>query len=413
MPARPAQEASGSARGPIPVAFVTDLLSVGGAESQLISLVHALDPARIRAEVAVLRGEGAQMDRLRVPGRAFGMRGPGDMRMIPALASYLRRGRFRAIYTTHLWSVVLATTIKPWVRPPAPQRRWVILASEHSYRAATASRPTLVTARRWALQRVDRIIAVAQAQAAWLREYYGPAAAPIEVIPNGLDPGAYAELHVGDADLMMRAADSAPGGTEATPAKAIRAELGIPPRAPLAVCVARLVPVKNLDVLLAAMESPALRELGVHLALVGDGPLRDELARIAEKPALEGRVHLAGRRADTKPFLAAAQVACLSSSSEAQPMALLEAMAAGLPVVATRVGGIPEMVEDGVTGLLVEPGDAGALAQALAQALADPEWSRRAGDSGRRRVEQVFSIHARARRIEELIEGLVEEACDR
>ncbi|MFH1144626.1 MAG: glycosyltransferase [Candidatus Eisenbacteria bacterium] len=378
-----------SSKEPIPVAFVTDLLSVGGAEAQLVALTRALDPSRIRCAVAVLRAENAAVERLTVPTTVIGMRHGCDARVLPSLAAWMRRGRFRAIYTTHLWSIVFSALLKGWMRPPAPQGRLVLLATEHSYRVPTASRRVLVTARRWALRRADRIIAVAETQAEWLREYYGERTAPIEVIPNGLDCGPFENL---------------PSGT------AVRAEFGIPGAVPLILCIARMVPVKNLDVLLAAMALSPLRETGAHLLLLGDGPVKGALMERARGEALEGRVHFAGTRQDTRPFLAAADLACLPSRSEAQPIAILEAMAAGLPVVATRVGGIPEMVEDGKTGLLVAPGNPAELADALARALADPSWARLAGEGGRSRVEAVFSIQARARRIEGLIERLVERA---
>ena len=408
--------------GPIRVAFVTDLLSVGGAETQLLSLVKALDPNRIDARVAVLRPQGARLDGLediasggaeahggtdprperpercreRERGHAasdrahiqvIGMRGAADPRTLPALSAWVRGGRFRAIYTTHLWSLVFSAILKEWLRPPAPQKQLVLIATEHSYRMRPASRRALVTLRRWALGRADRIIAIAQVQADWLREYYGPKAGPIEVIPNAIDPARFADL---------------PDGT------AVRAEFGIPDGAPTVVCVARLVPVKGIEILLSAMQVPVLQETGAHLLLVGDGPEEGALRERAQATGLAGRVHFAGKQADTRPFLAAAQVACLSSFSESQGIALLEAMAAELPVVASRVGGIPEMVgDDEAVGLLVRPGDPADLARALARALTDEAWREQAGKAGRERVERLFSIELRARRVESLIEELV------
>jgi len=396
----------------IRVAFVTDLLSIGGAETQLVSLVKALDPGRIDARVAVLRADGTRPETLAAAApdtkgvRVIGMRGATDPRTLPTLASWIRRGRFRAVYTTHLWSLVYSALVKEWMTPPVPQQRLVLVASEHSYRMRTASRGSLVALRRWALRRADRIIAVAQAQADWLREYYGPKAGPIEVIPNGIDPSRFA----GPFD----------GG-------AVRAEFGIPDGTPTVVCVARLVPVKGIEILLSAMQVPVLQEKGAHLILVGDGPNESALRERAQAQGLAGRVHFAGRQVDPRPFLAAADVACLPSFSEAQPIALLEAMAAGRAIVASAVGGIPEMIghdepagfpvrpdesagvaprPDESAGLLVRPGDPADLARALARALADREWRERAGKRGRERVERVFSIQERARRIEGLIEEL-------
>jgi len=419
MPKRPTAE-------PIPVAFVTDLLSTGGAESQLIALVNALDAQRIRASVAVLRGEGAQLDRLGVPATLLGKREPRGpwnvvdlLRERAALSAWLREGGFRAVYTTHLWSLLFSAHLKTRIRPRAPQRHLVLLASEHSYRVQAASRQGLVVLRRWALRRADRIVAVAQAQADWLREYYGPRAAEIEVIPNGLDPEAFGDLRglgreaagpslAFEAGRQSLATEADEGSSESGH---VRADFGIPGEAPLIVCVARQVAVKALDVLIAAMDTTTLRTGTPHLILVGDGPERPALERQAREADLASRVHFAGTCRDTRPFLAAADLACLASHSEAQPIALLEAMAAGLPVVATRVGGIPEMVIEGQTGLLVPPGDPEAMAGALTRALTDAAWRKQAGRAGRERLASVFSIHERARRVEALVERLVAEAC--
>jgi len=192
--------------------------------------------------------------------------------------------------------------------------------------------------------------------------------------------------------------------------QAVRAEHEIPAHASVIVSVARLAEVKRLDILIAAMASDRLRAGNAHLVLVGDGPMREALVRQAEEAGLRTRVHFAGTRSDIRPYLAAASVMCLSSRSEAQPIAILEAMASGLPVVATRVGGIPEMVEDGMTGLLVEPGDPELLARALERALTDPDWNAHAGRLARERIEREFSIQVRARKLETLIEELVERA---
>lgn len=369
-----------SIQEPIRIAFVTDLLGVGGAESQIVDLVHALDPSRIQPEVIVLRDEGALFPRLRVPSEALGMPGPAAL---PALASRLQKGRFRAVYTTHGWSIILAAFLRIFLRPPRPQRRVAVIDSEHSYMTPLAS-PALEPVRRFAARRADCIVAVSEAQAQWLRAYLGGPPRRIEVVPNALDPADFESVSEGEK---------------------VRAEFGIPSDAPLILCVARLVKGKGHDVLLSAVEG-----LDVHLLLVGDGPERGTLEKTAQCPSLAGRVHFAGTRPDTRPFLSAASVACLASRSESQGIVLVEAMAAGLPVVASRVGGIPEVVEEGVTGHLVPPDDSVALAHALLEAMGDPAWRRRAGEAGRERVKRMFSIQDRARKIENLIVTLVQDA---
>jgi glycosyltransferase involved in cell wall biosynthesis len=367
---------------PIPVLFLTDLLAVGGAETQLVALVNALDPGRIRANVVVLRDQGALTRRLRVPHQVWKMAGPLDVRVIPRLRALMRREKTRAIYTTHVRSNIIARFLRATAPPPAPQRRLAVITTEHSYRQAPAT-PVLDWIRRRTAARSDRVVAVSIAQAEWLRSTLMTPPERIVVIPNAIDPAWWADL---------------------PPAAPARAHLGIAPQEPVFVCVARLVPVKDHDTLLAAME-----QVPGHLILVGDGPERRRLEERARTPALAGRVHIVGERPDPRPHMAAAWAVCLASIDESQGISLLEGMAAGLPAVATNVGGIPEIVQDGVSGLLVPPRDPAALARALNRMATDAGWRANAGEAARRSAIGHGTIEQRARRIEELIASLVEE----
>lgn len=367
---------------PIPVLFLTDLLAVGGAETQLVALVNALDPARIRARVIVLREHADLVRQLRVPHQVWKMSGPLDMRVIPRLRALLREERTRAIYTTHVRSALLARYLRATVRPPAPQRRLAVITTEHSYRQPAAT-PIMNWMRRRTAVASDRIIAVSTAQADWLRSTLPVQADRIVVVPNAIDPARWAAL---------------------PPPGPARAHLGVRPEEPVFVCVARLVPVKDHGTLLSAME-----HVPGHLILIGDGPERRHLEERASIPPLAGRVHLVGERPDPRPHMAAAWAVCLASVDESQGISLLEGMAAGFPAVATRVGGIPEVVEDGVSGLLVPPRDPEALARAMNRVATDTAWRERAGEAARRSAIAHGTIEQRARKIEEMIVSLVEE----
>jgi glycosyltransferase involved in cell wall biosynthesis len=168
--------------------------------------------------------------------------------------------------------------------------------------------------------------------------------------------------------------------------------------------VASLTPHKGHAVLLEA----AGRVPGARVVLVGDGPQREPLAALAGRLGIRDRVVFAGRRDSVWPCLRAVDVAALASTErEGLGIALIEAMAACRPVVASRLGGIPEVVEDGRTGLLVDPGDAAALAAALQELAADAERRRRMGEEGRRRFERRFTVARMMTRIETLYaEGL-------
>jgi glycosyltransferase involved in cell wall biosynthesis len=183
----------------------------------------------------------------------------------------------------------------------------------------------------------------------------------------------------------------------------LRRELRIPTDVPVVAEVARLAEVKGQRVLIDALA----RLDGACAVLIGDdleqrGAFRAELARHAERRGVADRVVFAGYRPNAAALAGEADVFVLPSSAEGLPVVLLEAMAHGRPVVATRVGGTPELVTDGETGLLVSPGDVEALASALEGLLRDPERRRRLGDAGRRRVEKHFSAEAMTRRLLEI-----------
>ena len=180
----------------------------------------------------------------------------------------------------------------------------------------------------------------------------------------------------------------------------LRAELGIPDGAPLIGEVARLCDVKGQPELIAALrELPEARLVLVGRDLEQGGAYAAQLEQQAEELGVRDRVSFAGYRDDSRSVLRQLDVVALPSRTEGLPLVVLEALAQGRPVVATPVGGTPEVVTDGVTGLLVPPGDPHALAAALRRLLDDPELARRLGEAGRERVAQDFSERRMAERV--------------
>lgn len=165
-----------------------------------------------------------------------------------------------------------------------------------------------------------------------------------------------------------------------------------PRRGGPAVLVARLSPVKDVETLLRAAAWAASEQPNFRLEIAGDGPCRSALQRLSAELGLGERVTFLGEVGDVPALLERAGLLVLSSVSEGVSLTLLEGMARGLPVVATRVGGNPEVVADGVTGLLAPPRDPAALARAMLRVWRDPEAARRMGRAGRRRVEEHFDV---------------------
>jgi glycosyltransferase involved in cell wall biosynthesis len=200
-------------------------------------------------------------------------------------------------------------------------------------------------------------------------------AAKVVVVPNGIDTAKFG----------------------ATDGAEIRAKFGIPAAAPVVGTVGNLREVKRQDVLLRgfakvtqwAGEPP-------HLLLVGDGVLRGELERLAGELGIADRTHFAGHQANPEQFLDVMDVFALTSRSEGMPLAVLEAWAAGLPVVVSRVGGLPELVEEHRTGLMFESGDADALAGHFQALLSDPDGAARMGRAGRDMVRARFDVSVMA-----------------
>jgi glycosyltransferase involved in cell wall biosynthesis len=147
----------------------------------------------------------------------------------------------------------------------------------------------------------------------------------------------------------------------------------------------------------------------VHALIVGGGRRAAEMQQLAESLGLADAVHFLGPRRDVPDLLNAMDVFVLPSYSEGVSLALLEAMAAGLPVIATAVGGLPEVVTDGDNGLLIPPRDPDALAGALERLLADPAWARQLGAKARAHVREHFSLDRLGREINEIYKELAEK----
>ncbi len=235
----------------------------------------------------------------------------------------------------------------------------------------------------------DAVVAVSVGQAEYLRDEEGIVPERIVVIHNGVDTASFGPRLQGEA--LERA----------------RQELGLPPDAPVVVIVAALRPEKNHALLLRALARCRCRR-APHLLVVGGGPEEERIRSVAREEGLHDRIHWLGIRDDVPWILSLSDVLVLSSSPvvETFPLCVLEAMAASLPVISTRVGSLEEMVVDGETGYLTPPGDGDALARALEALLDDPERGWKMGRAGREHVLRNFDRKAMVEKTARLLRRL-------
>jgi len=193
-------------------------------------------------------------------------------------------------------------------------------------------------------------------------------------------------------------------------AQSVREKFNIPKECKILVAVGRFSPEKGMDVLLDAFALLVQQIDNIHLLLVGEGQERLALEAQVERLALKGMVHFAGYTKTPGDYVTEADILALSSRSEGIPNAVLEAMAMGKPVVASAVGGVPEIVEDGISGLLFPPNEPHLLAEALIEVLTDENLSRGLAVAGRRRVQESFSIKARVVKLQNFYQAVLSEA---
>jgi glycosyltransferase involved in cell wall biosynthesis len=352
---------------------------VAGGQVVALQLAHAARGAGHTAEfVAPARGaftELAERDGFRVHLL--------DLNRVVHLSAALRLARLlRGADVLHTHAGIAANTLG---RPAARAAGVAVVSHMHieNYFPASPWRAAVHRALDNATARLcARIVAVSEdTRRALVRQGYP--VRRLEVVHNGLD---------------VASLPSADGN-------GLRAELGIPDGAPLVGEIARLCDVKGQRELIAALaELPEARLVLVGRDLEQGGAYAERLERQAEELGVRDRVVFAGYRDDPHAVLRQLDVVALPSWTEGLPLVVLEALAHGRPVVATPVGGTPELVTDGVTGLLVPPRDPHALAAALRRLLDDPELARRLGEAGRERVAQDFSASKMGQRVLEIYE---------
>lgn len=374
------------------IVHVLHSLDTGGMERVVVSLINRTRD-RYRHAVVCLGGFGALRDEIEDPAvacLALDKRPGKDWRCYVRLWRALRALRPDLLQTCNLGALDAALVGKL-----AGVRR--VVHAEHGRdvsdpRGANRKYRRL---RRWLQPCIDRFVAVSQDLADWLRDDVGIRASKIACIPNGIDTARYAAL-AGARTARPLLGEFAPPGTL------------------LLGTVGRLDAVKDqaglVDAFASLCEADASRATRLRLAIVGEGAERERLEQRVAHHGLGDRVRLLGNRVDVPALLAEFDVFVLSSVAEGIPLTVLEAMAAGLPVVATRVGGVGEVVVDGATGALVPPSDPSALVTALRACVDDAGLRQRRGEAGRVRVEAKFGMTTMIGSYASLFDGLLEDA---
>jgi glycosyltransferase involved in cell wall biosynthesis len=365
----------------IRIAYFAPLLATGGTQRHLQQVLHLLDPSRFETRVLTLRPGGEVEDELRATGievqsLSLGARltSPRSLRAIVAAARELRRARIDVVHG-YQWRPALVGSI---VGRIAGVR--LVLASK---RSLTGS---------------DRAARVAWRRIAWLADTIVVNAEALRAEGELLGMQTSWVLHQNGVDSERFDV----GPTDA----AAKTALGLDPARPVVGAIGRLEGRKGQDQLLTAAATLVAGANGraPQVIIVGDGPTRDALESQARELGLAGNVRFLGGLADVRPALRAMDIFVLPSREEGMSNAILEAMAAARPVVATDVGGNGEILADGRTGVLVPGGDCDAMAAAILGLLGDAERAQKLGSAARREVTARFGARASVARLERLYE---------
>lgn len=353
-----------------PILFLCSELQRGGAERQWAHLVPALRDRGLDVRVLALRDRGPFYDELAaagVPVACAGMTSRFDVRGLRRAFAWA--GRPALVVSQGTNALVVGEAVATRSRVPH-------VAIEHTPPGLRRRRHQRLLTHTLS-RAVDRLVAVSESQVTEL-ERLGYRPAQVTVIRNGVP--------------MLTAARSR---------DEVRGALGVAATDVVVLLVATLRPQKNVPLFIAAVERAQADEPAIRGFVAGGGPLLQETR---ERAGDDGATSVLGERADVPDLLAAADIVCLSSHTEATPMVLLEAMALGKPIVATRVGGNAEIVVDGETGLLVPPGDVDRFAAALVGLARDPAAREALGAAARARHEELFSLERMVNDYHALIE---------
>jgi L-malate glycosyltransferase len=369
------------------VFHLVDSLNVGGTETQAVELALRMASPQYQITIGCLNAQGPLLEKLKhspIEVREFHPRGgldsPAGIYQLARLARFLRREKVDVVHTHDLWSNLMGVPAAKLAGVPAVISSRRDLAHFDWYQGPK---------RIW-LRRIQNLSDVVLANATPIRDALiaedGFAPEKLRVIHNGVDTQRFQQAKRDRARLF-------PGLNSAR----------------LVVLVGNLhSDVKGHPWLIAAAPAVLKEFPDTRFVLAGDGDLRNEFEKRAADLGLQNHFLFLGRRNDVPDVLASCDIAVLPSRAEGLPNAILEYMAAGLPTIASRVGGNAELVQDGVTGVLVPAEDSSAISQALLRLLRDPELARNLSANGRRLAVESYGFDRLIREVDGLYTELLE-----
>ncbi len=369
---------------PVRVLWLIKGLGLGGAEKLLALAASHVDRSRFEYQLAFLlpwkTALVADLEAQGIPVTCLNHRVPWDPRVLSRLARTLRRERIDVLHAHTPYAGVVGRIAARLVRTPH------VVYTEHNLQERY--HPVTRVLNQATMRLCDLTIVVSDEVGHSLQASPFVKAVPVRTILNGVD-----------ADDLLRLARE--GGD-------VREELNIAEDRLVVGVVNVFRPQKRLDLWVRAARSIAALEPRAVFVVVGEGPSRSDVEALARREGMEGRIHFPGLRRDAPRFMASFDVFMLASDYEGLPVAVLEAMALRTPVVATRVGGLPEVVDDGQSGYLVDPGAPDALAARVLTLLQTPAQRKAFGEAAAARVRERFSIARMVRETEGVYTRLIE-----
>ncbi len=358
---------------------------IAGTERMILAYLERHDPSKYKPTLATLTGPGDLIDearRLGIEGYHLDCRSPFGATF--RLRGLLRKVRPDIVHSYLFHTNILSRFLRPFCRIPK------LICGMRSVYFPGAYPGWYHRLDGFTRRLCEGFIANSYAGKRSLVQMAGIPAEKIDVVPNGIDIQRFERDRATNREWLVK-------------------EFSLPEDAFVFGIVAQLRPRKHHALLFRSLQTALRTEPSIYLLVIGDGPEYDRLKRLQEKLGLESHVTMAGYRAEIPEILAGLDAFVLPTSLEGSPVSVMEAMVSGLPVIVANAGGVVELIEDGKTGLLVEPQDENELTQAMLRLAHDPQLRRRIGENAKERIRSEYSFEEMARRIEAVYDKVMGE----